>query len=204
MGKVKVFRSMAETLAAGRKGGGRGRQGTATADDAVTQWFVREILPLEAILVRYLRRNWRNASDITDLRQEIYTRIFDAARDRIPDDPERFLMVTARNLIINLVKHEQIVPIDAVADLEMLGIPTDAAGPERTVMARDELRRLRVALDRLPRRARQAFTLAFLEDLSAKEIAARMGVSTRAVSKHLTSGLRALTNMLYGETDGKS
>jgi RNA polymerase sigma factor (sigma-70 family) len=195
---------MTETLAAGRKGGGQGRQGSATADDAVIQWFVREVLPLEAILVRYLRRNWRNASDITDLRQEIYTRIFDAARHQIPDEPERFLMVTARNLIIDLVKHEQIVSIEAVADLETLEIPADAAGPERTVMARDELRRLRTALDRLPRRARQAFILAFLEDLSAKEIAARMGVSRRVASKYLTNGLRALTNMLYGESDGTS
>lgn len=194
---------MAETLAAGRKGRGRDRQSSSTAGDPVIQWFVHEVLPLEAVLVRYLRRNWKNESDITDLRQEVYTRIFDAARDRIPDEPERFLMVTARNLLIDLVKHRRIVPIEAVADLDALDIPSDAVGPERAAISRDELRRLQSTLDRLPRRAKQAFALAFFEDLSAKEIAARMGISRRVAAKHLTNGLRMLTDILYGEPDGK-
>src|SRR5690348_8212497 len=32
------------------------------ARDDVSAWFVREVLPLEAILMQFLHHNWRNAS----------------------------------------------------------------------------------------------------------------------------------------------
>lgn len=183
---------MAETLAAGRKGGIR--RGDSAKVDA---WFVREILPLEALLTRYLRRNWKNASDIADLRQEVYARTFDSARSQIPDDPRRFLIAIARNLLINLAKHEQIVAIESIADLDALEIPSDAAGPDRTAAARDELRHLQAALDQLPPRAREVVTLTCVEDLPMREIAARMGVNKSTVSRYLASGLRALADALH-------
>jgi RNA polymerase sigma factor (sigma-70 family) len=192
--------SMSETLAAGRKGGSRGRQGAVVSDDAVSPWFVREILPLEPFLMRYLRRNWKNESEIADLRQEIYIRIFDAARERIPDDARRYLTVTARNFLIDLLKHKQIVSIETVADVEALEVPADAAGPDRVAAARDELRHVQAALDRLPPRAQEAVRLTYVEDLPVREIAARMGVTKSMVSKHVASGMRALADMLYGET----
>lgn len=187
---------MADRPATGRNGDD---EHPGPSKDPASVWFVREILPLEAILVHYLHHNWRNASDIADLRQEIYTRVFAAAQESIPANAKSFLFSTARNLLIDLVKHERVVPIEAVADVEALNVPIDAVSPERTVMSRDELRRLQSALERLPVRAREAFNLAFLEDLPAHEIAARMGVSRAMVSKHLTNGLRALTDILYGE-----
>lgn len=54
-----------------------------TAFDLKT-WFVREILPLEAALMQYLQHNWRNAGDITDLRQEVYLRVCEAAAEDAP------------------------------------------------------------------------------------------------------------------------
>lgn len=188
---------MADTLARGRKSGSGPRHGSATGDDIVSAWFVREILPLESSLVRYLRFNWKNESDLADLRQEVYARTFDAARTNIPEDPERFLIVTARNLLINLIKHEQIVPIEAVADLDVLPVPAETAGPERAAVARDELRHLQVALEQLPPRAREVVTLTCVEDLPMREIAARMGVNKSTVSRYLASGLRALADALH-------
>lgn len=190
---------MSEPLSPGRKNGSQGREREAVTGDAVSAWFIREIVPLEGVLMRYLRRNWRNESDIADLRQEVYARTFDAARERIPDDARRFLIVTARNLMIDRVRHEQIVPIETVADLDILEVPADAAGPDRVIAARDELRRLQEALDRLPPRTKQAILLTYVEDLKIKEIAARMGVAKSTASTHVTSGLRALVDMLYGD-----
>lgn len=190
---------MADTLSPGRKNGNQGREREAVTGDAVSAWFIREIVPLESVLVRYLRRNWRNESDIADLRQEVYARTFDAARECIPDDARRFLIVTARNLLIDRVRHEQIVPIETVADLDILEVPADAAGPDRVIAARDELRRLQEALDRLPPRTRQAIILTYVEELKIREIAARLGVAKSTASTHVTSGLRALVDMLYGE-----
>lgn len=191
---------MADTLAPGRKGGSRSRHGDAASNDAVSAWFAREILPLEALLMHYLRRNWQNASDVADLRQEIYARVFDAARENIPENAKRFLLTTARNLLINLVKREHIVQIEVVADLDMLDIPSDMAEPDRTAVARDELRRLQSALDRLPPPMREVIILTYIEDLRMREIAVRMGVNKSTVSRHLASGLRMLTDILHGDT----
>lgn len=172
--------------------------GKAVKGDAVTDWFVREILPLEPSLMHYLQHNWRNASDFVDLRQEVYVRVLQAAREQIPDNAHRFLLTCARNLLINLVRRSLVVPIDAVADLDALGVAIDSPEPDRAVMAREELRRLQAALELLPPRAREAVTLAYVENLSGNEVAARMGVTKSAASKHLSKAILLLTNALYG------
>lgn len=187
---------MAETTEPRRDGHGTGAAVTA---DAVSAWFVREILPLEAILMHYLHHNWANQSEIADLRQEVYARVFESAQTLVPDNPKRFLLTTARNLLIDRVRREHVVPIEAVADLEALDVALDQPGPDRVLMAREELGRLQGALNRLPPRCREAMVLGHIEGLSGNEIARRMGVTKFTVSEHLANGVRALTDMLYGE-----
>jgi len=190
---------MSEILVRRDKGGRR--QGGA-ADDAVSLWFTREILPLEALLVHYLRRNWQNASEVVDLRQEVYARVFDAAREAIPENPKRFMLATARNLLINLVRREHIVQIDVVADLDTLHVASEGATPDRIALARDELRRLQRALDRLPAKFREVLVLTYIEDLRVREIAQRMGVNKSTVSRTLAAALQALADQLHADTEG--
>jgi len=45
--------------------------GEAIGMDDLEAWFVREVLPLEAVLIQYLSRGGRNKSDVEDLRQEL-------------------------------------------------------------------------------------------------------------------------------------
>jgi RNA polymerase sigma factor (sigma-70 family) len=171
------------------------------SNDTVSAWFVREILPLEAKLVRYLRHHWRNADDIPDLRQEVYARVFEAARERIPDNPRNFLLVCARNLLIDQTRRGQIVPMETFADIETLGLASEAPEPDSMVMKRDEIRRLQAALEHLPPRTREAVVLA-CEGLTPTEIAKRMGVAQQTASRFLAKGTLALANILYGRTPG--
>lgn len=166
----------------------------------VSDWFVREVLPLEAILMHFLQHNWHNQSDIADLRQEVYVRLFEAAQHQIPDHTKRFVLTTARNLLIDRVRRDQVVPIEAIADVDALSLAADAPLADRTVMAREELRRLQDALDRLPLRCREAVVYAHIDGLTGQQIAQRMGISEAAVSKHLARGLFQLTDILYGES----
>ena len=162
-------------------------------------WFIREVLPLEAALMQFLQHNWRNPSDIADLQQEVYLRVYRAAQDGLPDRPKQFLFATARNLLIDRVRHDHVVPIEAVADLELLETAADAPGPDRVVQARDELRHLQAALDRLPPQCRQVVILARIEGLSRREIAARMGIAEPTVANYLAHGIRVLVDILLGE-----
>lgn len=165
----------------------------------VDEWFVREVLPLEQVLIQFLHRNWRNTSDIGDLKQDIYVQVYEAALKGLPTHPRQFVFTTARNLLINRVKREQIVSIEAMADLDLLGIAEDAPGPDRAVLARDELLQLKVALDRLPARHREIFVMAQIEGLTGRQIAERTGLAESTVSLHLAKATRLIADHLYGE-----
>lgn len=191
---------MTETPESRRESAQPGFSGAAMITPALEAWFIREVLPLEAALMQYLRHNWRNKSEIADLRQEVYTRICEAARKEIPRDPAKpFVFSVARNLLADRIRRDQIVTIEAVADLDALNVAVDQPGPDRSAIARDKLRKVQAALDRLPRRCREAVVLKKIEGLSIREIAARMGIAENTVDRHLTDGVRALADMLYGD-----
>lgn len=182
--------------------GGNGKTpqlGDGVTVSEVDAWFVREVLPLESVLMQFLRRNWSNKSEIADMRQDVYVRVYEAARRQIPQPAKPFVLATARNLMINRVRREQVVSIEAVADLDALGVAADTPGPEAVAIGKDTLRRVQAALDRLPERSREVVVLKQIEELSRQEIAQRMGIGEETVKWHLAKGMRALADMIYGD-----
>ena len=165
----------------------------------VRDWFVREVLPLEPALMQYLRRNWRRKDDIPDLRNDIYVQVYEAALQNIPDKPQQFVVTIARNLLIDRLRRERIVPMEAVADLDALHAALDAPSPENATIARDELRLLQTALEQLPQRTREVIVMRRVEGLSRAEISVRLGISQETISAHVTDGVHALMDMLIGE-----
>jgi RNA polymerase sigma-70 factor (ECF subfamily) len=161
-------------------------------------WFLSEVMPLEPALMRFLRRNWRNGSEVADLRQELYVKLYDSGREALPTQTRAFVFRAARNLLINRALREQVVSIELVADLEALNVAEATAGPERQVAARDELRRLQVGLDRLPPRCREVVVLRRIEGLSQREVAGRLGVGEDTVEKQMVYGMRALIDFMLG------
>ena|SRR5260221_1975756 len=170
--------------------------GNMTAD--ADFWFVQEVLPLEAALVRYLRRNWRDDSEIADLRQEVYARVYEKALTGIPAQAKPFVFMTARNLIIDRIRRLRVVSIEAVADIETLNVTADDLTPERIALAREELRRLQAALELLPPRCREVVGLRKIEGLSQREVGMRLGIAEDTVEHHLAKGMRALADAIFG------
>jgi RNA polymerase sigma-70 factor (ECF subfamily) len=178
-----------------------GSAGLAPADtnDAVARadaWFAREILPLEASLMQFLQHNWRLKNEIPDLRQEVYARVYESAVKRIPEKPKHFLFATARNLLIDRARQARVIPIDAASDLDVLDAASDTPGPDQIVMARDELRRLQAALEKLSPRCREAVVLGRIQGLSRREIASRMGVTEGTAAQYLAEGICSLVEHL--------
>lgn len=167
----------------------------------VDDWFVREVLVHEQALMRFLHRNWRDHDEVPDLRQEVYVRVYQAAMRRTPDSPKSFLFATARNLLVDRVRHQRIVPITAVGDIEQLHVMQDELEPSRWLGGREALARLARALDRLPDRCREVVWLRRIEDLPQKEIARRLGISEKTVEKHIAKGSRMLANYFHGGLD---
>jgi RNA polymerase sigma-70 factor (ECF subfamily) len=178
----------------------------ADTNDAVARadaWFAREILPLEVSLMQFLQHNWRLKNEIPDLRQEVYTRVYESAVKRIPEKPKHFLFATARNLLIDRARQARVIPIDAASDLDVLDPASDAPGPDQIVMARDELRRLQAALEKLSPRCREAVVLGRIQSLSRREIAQRMGVTEGTAAQYLAEGICALVEHLQREGRAK-
>jgi RNA polymerase sigma-70 factor (ECF subfamily) len=193
---------MIEFLDTGRDPTDLRNHGAEMTVSEVDAWFVREVLPLESLLMQYLRRNWRDRSDLEDIRQEVYVRVYRAAREEIPASAKSFLFRTARNHLIDLARQSNIVPIDAAVDFESVAIESEALSPDRAVAARQELVRLQDALEKLPPRQREAVELARIEGFSGQEIATRMGITRAAVSIHLKHALHALSDhFLRDQTD---
>jgi RNA polymerase sigma-70 factor (ECF subfamily) len=170
-------------------------------DESVDGWFKREILAHDARLLRYLLRVWRRKDEVHDLRQETYARVYEAALIARPKSARSFLFTTAHHLMADRLRRERVVSIEAVADIDALNLSVDEISAEQRVSARQELKLLALALDRLPPRCRKVMWLRRVEGLSQREVAERLGVSVKAIEQQVSKGSRLLAQfVLAGET----
>lgn len=170
--------------------------------DELNAWFVEQVLPLQGMLERFLRRNWRDMDEISDLRQEVYARVYDGCASKRPESAQAFLLTTARNLLIDRARRTQIVSIDTYADMDAIVTTLDELSPERHVAARSELKLLQLALNLLPARCREVIELRKIEGLSQREVATRMGITEDTVERQVSKGVRALASALHDTDTG--
>jgi RNA polymerase sigma factor (sigma-70 family) len=173
------------------------RQTMTSRREEVRAWFIQEVLPLEMALTKYLQANWRGQAGIGDVLHDVYVKVIDAARKEFPVSAAPFVFTIARNLLIDRVRQEKVVPFEAVENLEALNIAADSPAPDEQVIAREELRRIQGALDRLHPKSREAFVLYHIEGLSRAEIAVRLGITEHTVGWYLNAGVRLLADILY-------
>lgn len=166
---------------------------------ALRDWFVREVLPVEADLMQFLRRHRHAGCDVNDLRQETYLRVYESALERLPQSARALVFTIARNILVDRFRRERITPLVGLPDSDFGEIPSDEPGPDRRMIARDELKHVYAALDRLPPRAREAVVLRGVDHLSRRESAKRMGIAEKTVDSHLQNGLRLLVAMFHSE-----
>lgn len=167
-------------------------------------WFAREILPFEAALRRYLRRNGTPPDELADGVQEIYIRIFERAAQALPEQPRAFAFGIARHIVADRIRRERIVSIDYTQDLQTLNdMLVDEVSPEVRLTSRQELRRLCDALDSLSDRCRDVIWLRRVEGLSQRDAARRLGMHEKALEGYISRGMRTLAKVVFGaETEG--
>lgn len=167
-------------------------------DGTLEAWFSSEVFPLERSLTRFIHRRWREQSEVADLRQEVYARVYEAAREGLPRQAGPFVFTVARNHLINAARRARIVSFDQVADLEAIDGAADMLTPDRHLLARDELARFEAGLERLPKRCREIVRLRKVEGLSTRETAERLQIASGTVEQQLIHGMRALADYMRG------
>jgi len=169
-------------------------------ENDVEQWFTREILPLEPMLDRYLRRSWRDQLEVADLRQDAYVRVYEAAMREKPFNPKHFLFQVARNLMIDRLRRKNVVSFDTFADFDGVEADSDHPDAEEMTAARQEIRLLMSAMGALPPRCREVVRLRKIEGLSQREVAQIMGVTEDTIERQVSNGVRLLRKLLHGDS----
>lgn len=157
-------------------------QQVASGDQSVYATLVADHLgPISA----YAQRMTGNVSNAEDITQEVFLRLwlkaseFDATRARLTT----WLHQMAHNLAIDQhrKRHREV-------SLEVIDVPDPAV----TSDASEEPFPVAQALLQLPERQRSALALTYYQDLSNREVADIMGLSTRAVESLLVRARSAM------------
>lgn len=151
--------------------------------------------------MRFIQRHWSDEAEAADLRQEAYIRIYEAARRKRPAPVRPYLLLVARNLIIDRLRRKRVVSIETMAEADWLNVSDHAPEPDRSVAARQELRRMQAALDMLPPRCRQVIILRRIHGYSQAEVAERMDIKEETVESQMVKGMRALTDAMSDPRD---
>jgi RNA polymerase sigma factor (sigma-70 family) len=167
-------------------------------EESLDNWFIREVLVHEERLMSYFHRRWANHADLSDLRQETYVRVYEAAVKTRPPVPKALLFTIARHLLADRMRRRRVVAIDAVGDLDALDVLVEEGSPERRLSVHDELRHLSQAIDRLPPKCREVVWLRRVEELTQREVAARLGITEKSVEKHVMKGMKLLAAAFRG------
>lgn len=159
-------------------------------------WFRHEVIVHEEILMRFLARTWPNREELTDLRQETYVRVCEAAREVRPQFPKAFLFSIAKHVMADRRRRERIVSIQAAGDHDLSNDLLDEKTPDRQVGAHQELARLAHAFDRLPAKCRRVVWMRRVLDIPQREVARRLGLSERTIEGQVQRGSQLLAQYL--------
>lgn len=155
-------------------------------------WLGGRVLPHEAEVRGWLTRALNNPSDVEDVIQEAYCRLWSTTNPEQITNPRAYFFRVARNVVIDEMRKARVVRIETVAEIDELKAVSDDATPENVVSARAELRRVRQLIDGLSPRCRQIFEMRKIEGLSQKEIATKLGVSENIVENEASRGLKQI------------
>jgi len=161
-----------------------------TSDSEQDRWFVEQVLPHEPALRSYLQIRFPSLPDKDDVIQEAYTRVIREHRTGEVRFPRSFLIITARNVALDALRRQGRTPTEEITNVTEGTLLEHQPNAADNLLKRQELEILADAVADLPDRCRDVVILRYLEGLSYKEIAARLGISHETVKMHLTKGLR--------------
>lgn len=161
----------------------------STGEHDASRWFAEEVRPHESRLRAWLQRRFPSI-DLDDIIQEAYLRLLRAKGAGKVRRPRPYLYSTARNAALDFFRHERVVPMERIAEMDGLHVLDHKPDALETVSGDEELALLSEAIASLPERCREVLVLRKLHGLSQKEIAQQLGISENTVAAQASTGMR--------------
>lgn len=131
--------------------------------------------------------------DAEDVVQDAFVRIVEASKReeiaKVDNLLNRIVRCVAIDKLRRRTSRRTVATANAGEDVVDL-----AADPERSLMSAQRLTRVMAVIDSMPGKRREVFLLHRIEELTYPQIARRMGVSVKAVEKHMALAMRQLSD----------
>lgn len=160
------------------------------------RWFAEHVLPHEPMLRAWLQSRFTAGVEIDDVVQEAFLRVIRAHERGQLDSPKAFLFATARNLALDRLRHGRVARASPLVNDDGWDVLYDADDVTETVARNQELELLTEAIQSLPDRCRQVFTLRKVYGMSQADIGRKLGISEHTVSAQLTIGVQKCTQFM--------
>lgn len=169
----------------------------------IVTWVGSNIVPHEADLRVLLRRMAVPEQEIGDIVQETYLQLTKLDSIGHIRSGRAYFFTTARTVLLMRIRHERIVRIDSMTEMQALTLADETPGPEQQVSARMELERVRRIIEDLPERCREIFELRRIQGVSQREIAEQLGIPEHTVEQQAVRGLKLIRKALFDEIGGE-
>ncbi len=149
----------------------------------------------------YVNSYVNNMGRAEDIAQEAFYKFWQT-REGLDYDTNitSYLFVIARNLALNSLRHDKIIKKHEEYSLQKQMMDFNLAALENdssiSIYSKEVSRLLQQGIEHIPPYARETFLLSRKENLTHKEIADKLNVSTKTVEGRITTALKVLRTVL--------
>lgn len=162
----------------------------------------RAIRRHDAALRAFLRWKMGLAEDeVHDAVQETYEHLLRYRRSTWEELPRALVMRIAANVVIDRSRHDAARQARQHLSIDALELESAEPTPERRVLAQQDIALVREAILAMPRRCQEVFLLSRIKGRNYLQIADELGISVKAVEKHISHAL-ALCRQRVGREQG--
>lgn len=135
----------------------------------------------------------------SDLAQEAFIKLWEKCREIEFSTAKGFLFTVAKNLFLNQVKHKKVV----FKFEQATKVHNEMNDPEFLMRYQEFDSKLQEAIGQLSEKNREVFLMNRIEEIPYKEIAERLGITTKAVEKRMYTAISQLRKMVIEVRDRK-
>ena len=132
-------------------------------------------------LKRFLYFKTQDMDMAEDILQDAFVKLWDNCENVIYSKSKSFLFTVAKNLFLNIKKHEKVV---LKLQHQLIKI-SEQETPEFIMIEKEFLIKIEEAIASLPEKQKEVFLLNRIEKKKYKEIAEMLGISVKAVEKRM-------------------